>query len=91
VFTLDVPREPESWPEVVPRSVPVFDQSMVPLDAPLSHLAQAATMGFLELVKQLGQTVPEIQDPAKLKGSEALEIVHEAAGHLFPGLQREST
>jgi hypothetical protein len=25
-------------------------------------------MGFLELVKQLGQTVPEIEDHAKLKG-----------------------
>jgi len=30
--------------------------------------------------------VPEIEYPAKLKGSEAIEIVHEAAGHLFPGL-----
>jgi phospholipase C len=91
VFTLDVPREPENWPDVVARSVPVFDQSMVPLDAPLSRLAQAVTMGFLVLVKHLGQTVPEIEDPAKLKGGEAIKIVHETCGHLFPGLQRSST
>ena len=90
VFTLDVPREPENWPDVVARPVPVFDQPVVPLDAPLSPLAQAMTMGFLELVKQLGQTVPEIEDPAKLKGGEAIELVHEAIGHLFPGLQRSS-
>jgi hypothetical protein len=46
---------------------------------------QAVTMGFLELVKQLGQTVPEIEDHAKLKGGgEALELVHEAIGRLFP-------
>ena len=68
VFTVDVPREPENWPDVVARPVPVFDQSVVPLDAPLSPLAQAVAMGFLKLVKQLGQTVPEIEDPAKLKG-----------------------
>ena len=88
VFTLDVPREPENWPDVVARPVPVFDKSVVPLDAPLSPLAQAVTMGFLELVKQLGQTVPEIEDPARLKGGEAIELVHEALGRLFPGLQR---
>jgi phospholipase C len=88
VFTLDVPREPENWPDVVARPVPVFDQSMVPLDAPLSRLAQAVLMGFMELIKQLGQTVPMIEDPAKLKGGEALELVHEVIGHLFPGLQR---
>jgi phospholipase C len=90
VFTLDVPRDPENWPDVIARPMPIFGQSMVPLDAPLSRLAQAAT-GFLELVKQLGQTVPEIEDPAKLKGSEAIELVHEAAGHLFPGLQRSQS
>jgi phospholipase C len=90
VFTLDVPRQPENWPDVVARPVPAFDQSVLPLDAPLSPLAQAVTMGFLELVKQLGQTVPKI-DPAKLKGGEAIKLVHETLGHLFPGLQRSST
>jgi phospholipase C len=91
VFTLDVPREPENWPDVVARPVPVLDQSMVPLDAPLSRLAQAVIMGFMALVKQLGQTVPEIEDPTKLKGGEAIELVHETCSHLFPGLRRSST
>lgn len=68
VFTLDVPRELKNWPDVIARPVPVFDRFLVPLDAPLSPLAQAMTMGFLELAKRLGQTVPEIEDPAKLKG-----------------------
>jgi hypothetical protein len=48
-------------------------------------------MGFMALVKQLGQTVPEIEDPAKLKGGEAIELVHETCSHLFPGLRRSST
>ncbi len=90
VFTLDVPREPETWPDIVARPVPVFNQPVVPLDAPISPLAQAMTMGFLERVKQLGQTVPEVEDPAKLKGGEAIDLVHEAIGHLFPGLLRSS-
>ena len=72
VFTLDVPREPDNWPDVVARPVPVFNQPVVPLDEPISPLAQAMTMGFLELVKQLGQTVPEIDDPANSRGARRL-------------------
>ena len=34
---------------------------------------------------QLGQTVPAIKDPAALTGAQGLELMHEAAGHLFPG------
>jgi phospholipase C len=47
VFTLDVPRMPENWPDIVVRPAPVFNQSVVQPDAPLSPLAQALTMGFL--------------------------------------------
>ena len=71
-LTLDVPREPEDWPDVIARPVPAFDQSLIPLDAPLSPLARALIMGFLESVKWLGQTVPKIEDPAKLRGAKRL-------------------
>ena len=41
VLTLDQPRAPEDWPDVTPRPVPEMDQALIPLDQPLSPLAQA--------------------------------------------------
>ncbi|QWA26605.1 hypothetical protein KJK32_32390 [Streptomyces sp. JCM17656] len=60
---------------------------MVPPEAPLNPLATAMFHGYLALVEQLGATVPAISDEARLKGREAMEIVHETAHTLFPGLR----
>jgi hypothetical protein len=35
--------------------------------------------------------MPEIPQDADLKGGEALEIVHETAGDLLPGLRQPAT
>jgi len=39
----------------------------------------------------LGVKVPEIDEGAPLRGREALAMVHETAGDLFPGLHRSGT
>ena len=54
VLTLDEPRAPEDWPDVTPQPVPEFDEALIPLDPPLSPLAQAFVSGSLALAKQLG-------------------------------------
>ena len=41
IFTRDEPRRPEDWPDVHPQPVPEFDESLIPLDKPLSPLAKA--------------------------------------------------
>ena len=41
VLTRDEPRGPDEWPDVDPQPVPEFDESLIPLDAPLSPLAKA--------------------------------------------------
>ena len=87
VLTLDRPRPPEDWPDVSPRPVPEFDVALLPPDAPLSPLAQAFIAGCLALAKQLGRRVPDIK-PADLNGTEGVELVHEAAGGLFPVLRQ---
>ena len=84
----DKPRAPEDWPDVAPQPVPEFDESLVPRDAPLSPLAAAVFRGYLALIHELGESVPEISEDAELKGGEALEIVHETAGDVFPGLRQ---
>jgi phospholipase C len=86
VLTLDQPRAPEDWPDVAPRSVPTMDQALIPLDEPLSPLAQALVAGCLAMVNQFGESVPTIKDPAALTGAEGLDIIHDAIGHLWPAL-----
>jgi phospholipase C len=91
ILSLDEPRPPDDWPDPVAQPVPAFDESLVPLDAPLSPLAAAAFHGYLALMSALGVKVPEVEDDAPLQGREALAMVHEAAGELFPGLHRSGT
>jgi len=86
VLSLDEPRPPEDWPDPVAQRVPEFNESLVPLDAPLSPLAAAAFHGYMALMSGLGVKVPEVEEDAPLQGREALAMVHETAGELFPGL-----
>ncbi|MFJ6785546.1 alkaline phosphatase family protein [Streptomyces yangpuensis] len=87
LLNLERPRDPQDWPHVTARPVPAFDQDMVPPDAPLNPLATAMLHGYLALVGQLGATVPALDENTSLKGREAMEIVHESAHTLFPGLR----
>ena len=57
-------------------------------DAPLSPLAVAAFHGYMALMSGLGVKVPEEEDDQPLQGREALAMVHETAGELFPRLHR---
>jgi phospholipase C len=91
VLTLDQPRPPEQWPDLAPRPVPEVDETLIPLDQPVSPLAQALVSEWLALARQLGQTVPAIKDPAALNGAQGLNLVHEAAGHLWPGINHSTT
>jgi phospholipase C len=81
------PRAPEDWPDVFPQPVPAFDGSLIPLDAPLSPLAKWLVGGSAELARGLNRSVPDISNLDNLTGAEALGILHETIGHLFPGLK----
>ena len=87
LLSRELPRAPEEWPDVSPQAVPEFDEDLVPRDAPLTPLATALFQGYLTLVKSLGASVPDVDEDAELRGGEALDIVHETAGDLFPGLR----
>jgi len=87
VFTLDTPRDPQSWPEVSPRPVPAFTQPVVPHEARLRALPRHIVFGLLALGKTLGVDTPEIDKDADISGGEGLEIASDLFGHLFPRLQ----
>ena len=91
LLSRELPRPPEEWPDVSPQAVPEFDEDLVPRDAPLPPLAAALFQGYLALVKNLGASVPDVDESAELRGGEALDIVHETAGDVFPGLRPAAT
>jgi phospholipase C len=86
IFTLDKPRKPEDWPDVVPLPVPAFDVALLP-DAPLGPLAGAIFNACLSLGRALGQPVAGGAINPKIKGTEAVAIVREMFVQVFPNLR----
>jgi phospholipase C len=87
ILSLDTPRSPEDWPDVIPLPVPPFDVALLPPDAPLAPLPKAIFLACLGLGKALGQSVPDIEQDTDIKGSEAVTIVRDMFFNVFPGLQ----
>jgi phospholipase C len=89
VLSLDVPREPEDWPTVVAQPVPRFNASLMTADIPLRPMARAALSGLWALGKELGRAVPDTLHEG-IKSGEAISMIHDAFGHVFPGLREKS-
>jgi phospholipase C len=86
ILSLDSPRSPEDWPDVVPRPVPKFDAALLPPDAPLGALPKAIFLACIGLGKALGQSVPDIGPDADVKGGEAVTMIRSMFFEVFPGL-----
>ena len=80
------PRPPAEWPRVHPAPVPPFDESLVPLDAPLSPLARAFLGGAAQLLHGLDADVELIDGLENMQGREALERLRASVRRVFPGL-----
>ncbi len=68
------------------QPVPAFETKLVPADRPLGGLGQALFLGLLAVAKEIGQTVTEIAPDTAPTGGEAVAIMRESFGHLFPNL-----
>ena len=79
-LSLDDPKAPEDWPDVIARPVPRFDEALVPADASLSALGKALFFGCLALGKELGQAVPDIGKDADIKRGEAIATIDDLFG-----------
>jgi phospholipase C len=86
LLTLDTPRPPEDWPDITAQPVPAFDQSVVPLDKPLTAMQKGGIFALLALGKDLGHTVPQLPLDTEVSGAEAIAMLGDLFGHLFPNL-----
>jgi len=90
VLSLDTPRPPEDWPEVFPRPVPPFDPAQISPDARLRTLPKAAFSAVLALARQRidrGAGAPQYQRDVDICHADAMTIIVDTFGHLFPGLR----
>jgi len=88
-LSLDAPRPPEDWPEVFPQPVPPFDPAQISPEAGLRALPKAAFSAVLELARQRidrGAGGPEHQQDVDICHADAMTIIFDTFGHLFPGL-----
>jgi phospholipase C len=89
VLSLENPRLPEDWPDVVAKPVPQFDAALAPPDAPLRPLPRAALNAVLALAKELGQNVPDIKQDEAINGTHGIAIISEVFAHMFPRLHSQ--
>ncbi len=86
VLTLDQPRAPEDWPDVIARPVPDFDAAVIPPDAPLRPLARSALHAVLALARELGVPGPDIAPDAEISGAHGIALIGDVFARMFPGL-----
>jgi len=88
VLSLDVPRHPDSWPEVTALPCPDFQMARVAAGEAVSALGRHLCHGLLHHAKQTGMTVPLAPaDPdSEISPAFALDIVNRIAAKLFSRL-----
>jgi phospholipase C len=82
----DSPRDPADWPEVVPQPVPPFVPARISLEARLKGLSRAACFPVLALAKNLGLPAPDIGEDEAMARADAMELIDDVFGDMFPGL-----
>jgi phospholipase C len=90
ILSLNQPRPPDQWPDVVAPTVPKFDVALLPPNRPLSVLGKGMLHAALAFEKLLGAPVPTIPPDTELTGAQALNIMRDAAFDLFPGLRAKT-
>jgi phospholipase C len=88
LFTLDEPRDPDTWAEVEALPVPEWQLDEYALNKGLSGLGKTMSHGVIEQARELGLDLPpEAVDPTtELTPVQLLAVMRQIALHHFPGL-----
>jgi phospholipase C len=86
LLSLEEPRDPATWPDVVPLPVPAFEVDKAAVGQALSTLGRHVCHGMLEHAKSLGVTVPAgLLDPGgEVSPTLMFAAVHRMAERHFP-------
>jgi phospholipase C len=85
LFTLDEPRDPQSWATITARPVPAWQLDEEALNNGLSGLGKTMAQGIIEHAGELGIELPT-HDPTDLTPAATLDLLRQAALNYFPKL-----
>ncbi len=93
VFTLDKPRDPDTWPEMAAQPVPEWTMDPEVVGRAVSGLAKALIPGLISHANELGLALPPgLDDPNTEPPPAALVgFLREICLHYFPGLEQQGS
>lgn len=88
LFTLDTPRDPQTWPDVTPLPVPPFQEERVAAREAISTLGHHLCHTLAEHEREIRGEAPSIPaaDMAQISPTLALDLLHRMGARLFPKL-----
>ncbi len=86
LFTLDEPRDPQTWAKIAALPVPAWQLDEVALNRGLSGLGKTMGQGVLAHARELGVELPARFDheAGELAPAGILDLLAHVAGHYFP-------
>jgi phospholipase C len=88
VFSLDVPRDPDGWPEVMPRPVPPYTGLVPAPEAALRGLSKAVFhAGCVALAAHFGKPSPGLTQDEDVTRANGVALLDDLAGDAFVRLR----
>jgi len=85
LFTLDTPRDPQTWATITALPVPAWHLDHEALAKGLSGLGRRMGQGIIEHARELGvELPPEVDKPDAVTPEVILDVVPQIAWHSFP-------
>jgi phospholipase C len=93
VFTLDEPRDPDTWPDIQAQPEPAWALDPAIVASFLSGLGKGVVPGLIAYAKAMGIQLPPgtADDGANLPPAELVQLVRDIGFHFFPGLEATRT
>jgi phospholipase C len=88
VLSLEVPRPPETWPQVVAQPVPAFAGMQPSPESALRGLAKAAMFAAADLARFHGKDIPALHPDEEMARADGIALVIDGCGYLFPRLHQ---
>lgn len=83
ILTRDTPRDPQDWPQAVPRLVPPYRGKIPAPEAALRGLGRASLAACLALVQHLGQPSPQLTADEDISRADGIALLADLAGNVF--------
>jgi phospholipase C len=87
VLSLEAPRDPQDWPDVVPRPVPPYTGVIPAPDAAVGGLCHSALHACLALAAHRGKASPQLSQDEDLSRANALALIDDLGVDAFARLR----